>query len=107
MEGGDRNHDDYIEIGKWQGNPFTSIPTTMYFCFTTLTCVGYGDIFPVTPAGKVATSGLVLLGSMIITMPLSVLSTHFQQVPHATGAQPGARSRGQGHSSHHAHVSLA
>lgn len=60
------------------GNPYTSIPMTMYFAFTTVTCVGYGDVYPVSAGGKIATCGLVLLGSVIITVPLSVLSTHFQ-----------------------------
>jgi voltage-gated potassium channel len=35
----------------WRG--FTSIPTTMYFIMATMTTVGYGDMYPITIAGKV------------------------------------------------------
>ena len=31
---------------------FVSISTGLWFCFSTLTTIGYGDVFPVTP-GKI------------------------------------------------------
>jgi len=79
VEGSYRD-DDFIAAGFPKGSPFTSIPATMYFCFATLTCVGYGDVYPLSGLGKAITVVVVMMGSLMITMPLSVLSTHFQQV---------------------------
>ena len=39
----------------------------LYFSVMTLTTVGYGDIHPVTPIGKIFTMGYVLLGIGIIS----------------------------------------
>jgi voltage-gated potassium channel len=40
-----------------------------------LTTVGYGDIVPVTLAGKVLTSGLLVLGVAIIAVPGGLLAS--------------------------------
>ena len=42
-----------------------------YFCVVTLTTVGYGDITPQTPLGKLFTSFYILLGVGIIAAFLS------------------------------------
>ncbi|MCK2157248.1 MULTISPECIES: potassium channel family protein [Exiguobacterium] len=39
----------------------------LYFSVMTLTTVGYGDIHPVTPIGKIFTMGYVLLGIGVIS----------------------------------------
>ena len=47
-------------------NPFSSIPATFYWSIVTVTTVGYGDIYPITDAGKIFTSFYVLTGIGII-----------------------------------------
>ncbi len=47
----------FVESGA-QPQTFTSIPAAMWWGVTTLTTVGYGDVYPVTPLGK-------LLGAII------------------------------------------
>ncbi|MBT4138120.1 MAG: ion transporter, partial [Candidatus Latescibacteria bacterium] len=42
----------YFVEHKAQPDNFSSIPATMWWGIVTLTTVGYGDIFPVTPLGK-------------------------------------------------------
>ena len=39
--------------------------------------VGYGDVFPVTAWGKVAVTPTLMLGSLMLAMPLSVLAARF------------------------------
>ncbi|KAL3914068.1 MAG: hypothetical protein SGARI_000322 [Bacillariaceae sp.] len=48
-------------------NPlFTDYFTALYFGLTTLTTVGFGDIVPMTPAGRLVVSGSILAGVAII-----------------------------------------
>lgn len=53
-------------------NGFTSIPTSMYWAIVTVATVGFGDIAPVTAAGRLITSILVLLGYGIIAVPTGI-----------------------------------
>lgn len=56
-------------------NPaFKSIPESVYWAIVTLTTVGYGDISPVTPMGKVVASFIMLLGYCIIAVPTGIVS---------------------------------
>ena len=43
----------YIAEHDAQPDTFSSIPETMWWGLITLTTVGYGDVSPVTPLGKV------------------------------------------------------
>tara|TARA_R110002049_G_scaffold187196_1_gene355466 strand:+ start:3236 stop:4117 length:882 start_codon:yes stop_codon:yes gene_type:complete len=53
-------------------NGFTSIPQSMYWALVSVTTVGYGDISPATPAGKLVASVLILLGYGIIAVPTGI-----------------------------------
>ena len=46
---------------------------SVYFCVMTLATVGYGDITPHTPAGKIFTIFYVLIGVGIIASSVSYL----------------------------------
>ena len=56
-------------------NGFTSIPMSMYSAIVTLTTVGFGDIIPVTGAGKFVASIIMLLGYAIIAVPTGIVSS--------------------------------
>lgn len=53
-------------------NGFTSIPVSMYWAIGTVATVGFGDITPLTPAGRFLTSALVLIGYGIIAVPTGI-----------------------------------
>ncbi len=45
-----------------QNDKFSSIPQSVYWSIVTITTVGYGDISPITPLGKLIASFIMLLG---------------------------------------------
>lgn len=61
-----------IERGQ---NGFNSIPESIYWAIVTITTVGYGDISPVTPAGKFVASIIMLMGYGIIAVPTGIITT--------------------------------
>jgi voltage-gated potassium channel len=44
---------------------------------TTLTTVGYGDVYPVTPAGKVLGAIIAILGIGVFALPTAILGAGF------------------------------
>ena len=60
-----------------QPDKFENIPQSIYWAVVTLASVGYGDISPVTPAGRTMTIVLALLGIGIFAIPAALLSSAF------------------------------
>ena len=56
---------------------FSSIPAAMYWAIVTMTTVGYGDMVPVTAAGKAFSAVLILLGYSLIIVPTGFVSAEF------------------------------
>ena len=56
-----------------QGDVFTSIPQAMWWGVATLTTVGYGDVYPVTPLGKMLGSVIAVLGIGMFALPAGFL----------------------------------
>jgi voltage-gated potassium channel len=57
-----------------RGNGFESIPDGMYWAIVTLTTVGYGDVVPTTPLGKLVASAIMILGYGVIAVPTGIVS---------------------------------
>jgi voltage-gated potassium channel len=53
---------------------FTDIPTSVYWAIVTITTVGYGDVAPATPFGRLLASLLMLLGYGIIAVPTGIVT---------------------------------
>jgi voltage-gated potassium channel Kch len=60
-----------------QPDKFENIPQSIYWAVITLASVGYGDISPVTPMGRMMTILLALLGIGIFAIPAALLSSAF------------------------------
>ena len=60
-----------------QPDKFENIPQAIYWAVITLASVGYGDISPVTPAGRAMTIVLSLIGIGIFAIPAAILSSAF------------------------------
>lgn len=59
------------------GSPFTSVPAAGWWAVATLTTVGYGDMVPVTPQGKLFGALIMLIGLGLFALPIAILSTGF------------------------------
>lgn len=60
-----------------QPEGFGSIPAALWWAVATLTTVGYGDVVPVTPAGRFVAAILSLLGISMFALPTAVLGAAF------------------------------
>ena len=58
-----------------QPEKFGSIPAAMWWAVVTLTTVGYGDIVPMTTAGKVFAGGISIIGICMIALPAGILAS--------------------------------
>jgi voltage-gated potassium channel len=63
-----------------EANGFTSIPTSIYWAIVTMTTVGYGDIAPETPLGKILASAIMIMGYGIIAVPTGIVSVELAGV---------------------------
>ena len=67
----------YLFEHEAQPDKFENIPQSIYWAVITLGSVGYGDISPITPLGRIMTIILALLGIGIFAIPAALLSSAF------------------------------
>lgn len=60
-----------------QPDKFKSIPDTIWWSITTLTTVGYGDMVPITMAGKIFTCFILIAGVAIFALPAGIITAGF------------------------------
>jgi voltage-gated potassium channel len=60
-----------------QPDRFGSVPDAMYWAVVTLATVGYGDVVPVTPLGKIATGAVIVSGLIFFALPVAIIATGF------------------------------
>ena len=56
---------------------FHNILDTFWWSLVTFTTVGYGDVYPITPFGKILSGIIVLIGIMLFALPTSILTAEF------------------------------
>ncbi len=66
----------YVEH-EAQPENFSSIPETMWWGIATLTTVGYGDIYPITPFGKFLGGIIAIIGIGLFALPTGILASGF------------------------------
>lgn len=59
---------------------FGSIPKALWWAVTTLTTIGYGDVYPLTAAGKTVASLLAIAGLGLVALPAGIMAAAMQEV---------------------------
>lgn len=62
-----------------QPDLFSSIPASMWWSVVTLTSVGYGDVYPITPTGKLLGGVIAVLGLGLVALPTGILASGFAE----------------------------
>lgn len=69
----------YIVEHKVQPDAFGSIPAAMWWAVVTMTTVGYGDVVPVTVAGKFFAATISVLSMGMVALPAGLLASGFME----------------------------
>ncbi|MCU4163287.1 ion transporter [Carboxylicivirga caseinilyticus] len=65
----------YIFENEAQPEAFKSIFHSLWWAIVTLTTVGYGDIYPITVAGRIFTFFILVLGVGVVTVPAGLVAS--------------------------------
>ena len=63
-----------------QPDKFTSVFDSLWWAVSTLTTVGYGDIYPITPGGRLFTFVVLVLGLGVIAVPSGLMASALSRV---------------------------
>lgn len=69
----------YLVENEAQPDKFPDIPSALWWGIATLTTVGYGDVFPVTPMGKLLGGVIAFLGIGMFALPTGILASGFAE----------------------------
>lgn len=79
----------YVEH-QAQPDAFSSIPAAMWWGVATLTTVGYGDVYPVTPLGRLLGAVVAVIGVGLFALPAGILASGLTEPLEAQEAVPEA-----------------
>jgi voltage-gated potassium channel len=74
----------FIHVAEREVQPekFGTIPDAMWWSIVTLGTIGYGDVVPVTPLGKIIAAITILCGLVMIALPVGIIATAFSEQIH-------------------------
>ena len=65
----------YLFEHRAQPEVFSSILTSLWWAVASFTTVGYGDMVPITPGGRLFTTFVLFIGLGIIAVPAAIVTT--------------------------------
>jgi voltage-gated potassium channel len=72
----------HLAEGKIQPDKLGTIPDAMWWAIVTLGTIGYGDVVPSTPAGKLVASITIMTGLVMIALPVGIIANAFSEQIH-------------------------
>ena len=72
----------YLVERDAQPTKFGTIPDAMWWAIGTLSTVGFGDVIPITFAGKLVAAATVVMGLIMMALPVGIMATAFANEVH-------------------------
>ena len=72
----------HLVEGSVQPKNFGTIPDAMWWAIVTLSTIGYGDVVPVTAAGKLVAAATGMTGLVMMALPIGIIATAFANEVH-------------------------
>lgn len=67
----------YVVEHDVQPDKFGSIPAAMWWAASTVSTVGYGDVVPITPLGRIIGGFTMITGLLMLALPAGIVATSF------------------------------
>ena len=67
----------YVIEHDAQPDKFGSIPDAMWWAVATVTTVGYGDVVPITPVGRIVGVFTMITGLLMLALPAGIVASAF------------------------------
>jgi voltage-gated potassium channel len=72
----------HLAEGAVQPDKLGTIPDALWWAIVTIGTIGYGDVVPLTPVGKMVATGTILMGLIMIALPVGIIATAFSEQIH-------------------------
>ena len=72
----------HIAEGRVQPDKFGTISDAMWWAIVTLGTIGYGDVVPVSTAGKLIAGATIFLGLIMVALPVGIIASGFAEEVH-------------------------
>jgi voltage-gated potassium channel len=72
----------HLVEGKVQPEKLGTIPDALWWSIVTIGTIGYGDVVPITPFGKLVATGTIFLGLIMMALPIGIIATAFAEQIH-------------------------
>jgi voltage-gated potassium channel len=72
----------HLAEGKVQPDKLGTIPDALWWAIVTLGTIGYGDVVPITPLGKLIATGTIFMGFIMMALPVGIIATAFSEQIH-------------------------
>ncbi len=69
----------YLVEGDLPGSGYSTVPEAMWWAVATLTTVGYGDVTPITPLGKLLAGFVMITGLGFFALPIGIIASGFME----------------------------
>jgi len=76
------NHTSQQWYDVKEESPFKSIPVAFWWALTTITTVGYGEVYPTTDAGKLIAAVTMVFSMVVLALPVGVIGGNFTKAWH-------------------------
>ena len=77
----------YFFENKAQPELFSSVIHSGWWAISTLTTVGYGDVYPITMGGKIFTFFILLIGVGVVTVPAGLVASALSKAREIEGKE--------------------